>query len=89
MLESKIERLNLKKNVAFLKDMPKDDLIQLYLLSNIFAFFNRYRALSSGSFRGYGCRITHNFNRPPLYGPGQSKPYAGVITEFIKRVAKQ
>jgi len=37
-IESKIERMNLKKNIAFLKDVPKDDLIQLYLLSDVFAF---------------------------------------------------
>lgn len=37
-IESKIERMNLKKNVAFLRDVPKDDLIQLYLLSDVFAF---------------------------------------------------
>ena len=38
MLKSKIEKRDLKKNVAFLNDVSKDELIQLYLLSDVFAF---------------------------------------------------
>lgn len=38
MLKSLIEKLNLKNNVMILNDASKDELIQLYLLSDIFAF---------------------------------------------------
>ena len=38
MLKSKIDKMGLKKNVAFLNDVSKDELIQLYLLSDVFAF---------------------------------------------------
>lgn len=38
MLKSKIEKRDLKKNVAFLDDVSKDELVQLYLLSDVFAF---------------------------------------------------
>lgn len=38
MLESRIIKMDLKKNVAFLDDVSKDELVQLYLLSDMFAF---------------------------------------------------
>lgn len=42
MLKSKIEKMGLKRNVAFLNDVSKDELIHLYLLSDVFAFPTDY-----------------------------------------------
>lgn len=38
MLKSKIEKMNIGKNVTFLNDVSKNELVQLYLLSDVFAF---------------------------------------------------